>query len=155
VFVEIAMSLKDRIAEDMKAAMKARESARLAAIRLLMAAIKQKEVDERIQLDDAGVIAVIEKMLKQRRDSIAQYEAAKRQDLADAEKFEVDVLSAYMPAGLSAAEIEAVVAAAVAEVAAKSPADMGKVIAQIKPRIAGRADMAEVSKLVRAKLSGG
>ena len=148
------MSLKARITEDMKTAMKARETARLAAIRLLMAAMKQKEVDERIELDDAGVVGVIEKMLKQRRDSIAQYEAGKRQDLADAEKFEVEVLTAYMPAGLSAAEIEAVVAAAVAESGAGSPADMGKVMALVKPRIAGRADMAEVSKLVKAKLSG-
>ena len=148
------MSLKVRIQEDMKAAMKARETARLAAIRLLMAAMKQKEVDERIELDDAGIVAVIDKMLKQRRDSIAQYEAAKRQDLADAEKFEVAVLTAYMPAGLSAAEVEAVVAAAVAESGAKSPADMGKVMAIVKPKIAGRADMAEVSKLVKAKLSG-
>ena len=147
------MSLKVRIQEDMKAAMKARETARLAAIRLLMAAMKQKEVDERIELDDAGVVAVIDKMLKQRRDSIAQYEAAKRQDLADAEKFEVAVLTAYMPVGLSAAEVEAVVAAAVAESGAKSPADMGKVMAIVKPKIAGRADMGEVSKLVRAKLA--
>ncbi len=146
--------LKARINEDMKAAMKARETARLAAIRLLMAAMKQKEVDERVELDDAGVVAVIEKMLKQRKDSIAQYEAAKRQDLADAEKFEVQVLSAYMPAGLSAAEVEAIVAAAVAESGAKAPADMGKVMALVKPKIAGRADMAEVSKLVKAKLSG-
>ncbi len=146
--------LKARINEDMKAAMKARETARLAAIRLLMAAMKQKEVDERVELDDAGVVAVIEKMLKQRKDSIAQYEAAKRQDLADAEKFEVQVLSAYMPAGLSAAEVEALVVAAVAESGAKGPADMGKVMALVKPKIAGRADMAEVSKLVKAKLSG-
>lgn len=148
------MSLKARINEDMKTAMKARESARLAAIRLLMAAMKQKEVDERIELDDAGVINVIEKMLKQRKDSIAQYETAKRQDLADAEKFEVEVLSAYMPQSLSAAEIEAIVAAAVAESGAKAPADMGKVIALVKPKVAGRADMGEVSKLVKAKLAG-
>ncbi|WIM04578.1 MAG: GatB/YqeY domain-containing protein [Candidatus Nitricoxidivorans perseverans] len=148
------MSLKTRIVDDMKTAMKARESARLAAIRLLMAAMKQKEVDERIELDDAGVVGVIEKMLKQRRDSIAQYEAAKRQDLADAEKFEVGVLTAYMPAGLSADEVAAIVAAAVAESGAKSPADMGKVMAIVKPKIAGRADMAEVSKLVKAKLGG-
>lgn len=147
------MSLKTRINDDMKTAMKAREAARLAAIRLLMAAMKQKEVDERIELDDAGVIAVIEKMLKQRKDSIAQYEAAKRQDLADAEKFEVEVLSAYMPQALGAAEIEAIVTAAVAESGAKAPADMGKVIALVKPRVAGRADMGEVSKLVKAKLS--
>jgi uncharacterized protein YqeY len=137
----------------MKTAMKARETARLGAIRLLMAAMKQKEVDERIELDDAGVVAIIEKMLKQRRDSITQYEAGKRQDLADAEKFEVQVLTAYMPAGLSAAEVEVIVAAAVAESGAKAPADMGKVMALVKPKIAGRADMAEVSKLVKAKLT--
>jgi uncharacterized protein YqeY len=148
------MSLKIRIVDDMKTAMKARETARLGAIRLLMAAMKQKEVDERIELDDAGVVAIIEKMLKQRRDSITQYETGKRQDLADAEKFEVQVLTAYMPAGLSAAEVEVVVAAAVAESGAKAPADMGKVMALVKPKIAGRADMAEVSKLVKAKLSG-
>jgi uncharacterized protein YqeY len=147
------MNLKTRINEDMKSAMKARETARLAAIRLLMAAMKQKEVDERIELDDAGVVAVIEKMLKQRKDSISQYEAAKRQDLADAEKFEVEVLSAYMPAGLSAEEVAAIVAAAVAESDAKGPADMGKVMAIVKPKIAGRADMGEVSKLVKAKLT--
>ncbi|MBL8488833.1 MAG: GatB/YqeY domain-containing protein [Rhodocyclaceae bacterium] len=147
------MSLKARIQEDMKTAMKAREAARLAAIRLLMAAMKQKEVDERIELDDAGVVQVIEKMLKQRRDSIAQYEAAKRQDLADAEKFEVQVLAAYMPQGLTAAEVEAAVAAALAESGAKGPADMGKVMAIVKPRVAGRADMAEVSRLIRAKLA--
>ena len=149
------MSLKVRITDDMKTAMKARESARLAAIRLLMAAMKQREVDERIELDDAGIVAVIEKMLKQRKDSITQYEAAKRQDLADAEKFEVAVLSAYMPQALSAAEVAAIVAAAVAEAGAKGPADMGKVIALVKPRVAGRADMGEVSKLVKASLSGG
>ncbi|MBK6677850.1 MAG: GatB/YqeY domain-containing protein [Rhodocyclaceae bacterium] len=148
------MSLKTRISDDMKTAMKAGEKPRLAAIRLLMAAMKQKEVDERIELDDAGIVAVIEKMLKQRKDSITQYEAAKRQDLADAEKFEVAVLMAYMPAGLSAEEIAAIVAAAVAESGAKGPADMGKVIALVKPKVAGRADMGEVSKLVKAKLSG-
>ncbi len=147
------MSLKARINDDMKTAMKAREATKLAAIRLLMAAMKQKEVDERIELDDAGVVAVIEKMIKQRRDSISQYEAAKRQDLADAEKFEVEVLAAYMPQALSGAEIEAIVAAAVAESGAKSPAEMGKVIALVKPRVAGRADMGEISKLVKAKLS--
>jgi len=148
------MSLKLRINEDMKTAMKARETARLAAIRLLMAAMKQKEVDERIALVDAGVVGVIEKMLKQRKDSIAQFEAAKRQDLADAEKFEVEVLSAYMPQALSTAEVEAIVAAALAESGAKTPAEMGKVIALVKPKVAGRADMGEVSKLVKAKLSG-
>jgi len=147
------MSLKIRINEDMKVAMKARETTRLAAIRLLMAAMKQKEVDERIELDDAGVIGVIEKMLKQRKDSIAQYEAAKRQDLADVEKFEVEVLTAYMPQAMSAAEVEAIVARAVAESGAKGPADMGKVMALVKPQIAGRADMGEVSKLVKTRLA--
>lgn len=149
------MSLKQRITDDMKSAMRAKDAPRLGAIRLLQAAIKQREVDERVELDDVQVVAVIEKMLKQRRDSIAQYEAAKRQDLADAEKFEVEVLSAYMPAGLSSAEVEAIVAAAVTEAGAKTAADMGKVMALVKPRIAGRADMAEVSKLVKAKLAGG
>lgn len=146
------MSLKSRITEDMKLAMKARETARLGAIRLILAAIKQREVDERIELDNAAVIAVIEKMLKQRKDSITQYEAAKRQDLADAEKFEVEVLLAYMPQALSGAEIEAIVVKAVADAGAKAPADMGKVMALVKPQIAGRADMGEVSKLVKAKL---
>ncbi|HEY6898775.1 MAG TPA: GatB/YqeY domain-containing protein [Rhodocyclaceae bacterium] len=148
------MSLKARVTEDMKTAMKAKDSARLAAIRLLLAAMKQKEVDERIELDDAAILAVIEKMLKQRKDSITQYEAAQRQDLADAEKFEVEVLSAYMPAGLSAAEVEAIVAAAVTASGASGPQDMGKVIALVKPQVAGRADMGEVSKLVKAKLAG-
>jgi uncharacterized protein len=147
------MSLKARINEDMKVAMKARETTRLAAIRLLMAAMKQKEVDERVELDDAGVIGVIEKMLKQRKDSIAQYEAAKRQDLADVEKFEVEVLTAYMPQAMSAAEVEAIVARAVADSGAKGPADMGKVMALVKPQIAGRADMGEVSKLVKTRLA--
>ena len=147
------MPLKTRIVDDMKAAMKAKDSAGLAAIRLLMAAMKQREVDERIELDDAGVVAVIEKMLKQRKDSITQYEAAKRQDLADIEKFEVAVLTAYMPQALGAAEVEAIVARAVADSGAKGPADMGKVIALIKPQVAGRADMGEISKLVRARLA--
>ena len=146
------MSLKARITEDMKTAMKARETARLGTIRLLLAAMKQKEVDERIDLDDAAILGVIEKMLKQRKDSISQYEAAKRQDLADVEKFEVEVLTAYMPAGLSAAEIDAIVAAAMTESGAKAMADMGKVMAIVKPQIAGRADVAAVSKLVKAKL---
>lgn len=148
------MSLKARVTEDMKTAMKAKEAARLGAIRLLLAAIKQKEVDERVELDDAMVIAVIEKMLKQRKDSIAQYEAAKRQDLADAEKFEVEVLSAYMPQAMGADEVAAIVARVIADSGAKAPADMGKVMAQVKPQIAGRADMGEVSKLVKAKLAG-
>jgi uncharacterized protein len=146
------MSLKLRINEDMKTAMRAKDAARLSAIRLLMAAMKQREVDERIELDDTAVIAIIEKMLKQRKDSITQYEAGQRQDLADAEKFEVDVLSTYMPQALSAAEVEAIVVAAIAESGARAPSDMGKVIALVKPKVAGRADMGEVSKLVKAKL---
>ncbi len=147
------MSLKLRINEDMKTAMRAKDSARLGTIRLLMAAMKQKEVDERIDLDDTGVIAVIEKMLKQRKDSIAQYEAAKRQDLADAEKFEVEVLGAYMPQALSAAEIDVIVSKALVDSGAKAPSEMGKVIALVKPQLAGRADMGEVSKIVKAKLN--
>ncbi len=148
------MNLKARITDDMKSAMKAKETARLGAIRLLLAAIKQKEVDDRIELDDAQVVAVIEKMLKQRKDSITQYEAAARQDLADAEKAEVVVLSAYMPQAMGADEVTAIVARAIAESGAKAPADMGKVMALVKPQIAGRADMGEVSKLVKAKLAG-
>ncbi|MDR0440201.1 MAG: GatB/YqeY domain-containing protein [Candidatus Accumulibacter sp.] len=147
------MTLKERINEDMKAAMRARETARLAAIRLLMAAVKQKEVDERISLDDAAVIAVIDRMLKQRRDSIAQFQAAGRQDLVDAEKFEAELLQTYLPAGLSDGEIDAAVAAAVTETGAAGPGDMGKVMAMLKPRLAGRADMAEVSRRVKAALA--
>ena len=148
------MALREKINEDMKSAMKAREADKLGAIRLLLSAVKQREVDERITLDDAGVIAVIEKMIKQRKDSIAQYEKAARQDLADKEKFEIGVLEAYMPKQLAAAEVEAIVAAAVAESGAKGPADMGKVMALVKPRLAGRADMGKVSGLVKAKLTG-
>jgi hypothetical protein len=149
------MTLKERITEDMKAAMRAKESARLSAVRLLLAAIKQREVDERITLTDADVVGVIDKMLKQRRDSISQYEAGGRQDLADAEKFEVQVLSAYMPQAMSEAEIDAAVAEAVAAVGAKAPQDMGKVMASLKPKLAGRADMAKVSAVVKAKLTDG
>ncbi len=149
------MTLKERINEDMKAAMRARETAKLGTIRLLLAAIKQKEVDERIALDDGAVLAVIDKMLKQRRDSIAQYEAAGRTDLADVEKLEAELLTAYMPAGLSAEEIATAVAAAVAETGAAGPGDMGKVMGVLKPKLAGRADMTEVSKLVKARLAGG
>jgi uncharacterized protein YqeY len=149
------MSLKERINEDMKAALRARETARLGAIRLLLAAIKQKEVDERIRLDDddAAVLTIIDKMLKQRRDSITQYQSAGRQDLVDAEKFEADLLRTYMPAGLSDAEISAAVAVALAETGAAGSGDMGKVMAVLKPRLAGRADMANVSKLVKAALT--
>jgi hypothetical protein len=148
------MSLKARITEDMKTAMKARETARLNAIRLLLAAIKQKEVDERIELDDTAVVAVIEKLTKQRKDSVTQYEAAGRQELADAEKFEIAVLAAYLPEKMSSEETAAAVAAAVAEAGAKGPADMGKLMGVLKPRLAGKADMAEVSKLVKAALAG-
>ncbi len=149
------MSLETRIDDDWKAAMKAGDKARKDALSLLRAALKQKRVDDKVEMTDAVVVAVIEKMLKQRKDSIAQYEAAKRQDLADAEKFEAGVLAGYMPQGLSAAEVEAIVAAAVAESGAKGPADMGKVIALVKPQVAGRADMGEVSKLVKVKLATG
>ena len=148
------MSLETRIDDDWKTAMKAGERARKDALSLLRAAIKQKRVDEKVEITDAAVIAVIEKMLKQRKDSITQYEAANRQDLADVEKFESSVLVAYMPQSLSAAKIEAIVAAAVAESGAKAPSDMGKVIALVKPQVAGRADMSEVSKLVKARLAG-
>jgi len=148
------MNLKERITEDMKVAMRARETARLGAIRLLLAAIKQREVDERIILDDAAILAVIDKMIKQRRDSITQYAAGGRQDLVDAEKFEVEVLSAYLPAGLSADEVAAAVVAAISTTGAASPADMGKVMAVLKPQLAGRADMSEVSKLVKTRLAG-
>ena len=147
------MSLKVRINEDMKAAMRAKESARLSALRLLLAAVKQREVDERIELDDAAVLAVVDKMLKQRRDSVAQYEAAQRFDLANAERFEIDVLSAYKPAGLSADEIAAAVDEAIKATGASAAADMGKLMAVLKPQLAGKADMAEVSKLVKLRLS--
>ena len=147
------MSLKERINEEMNAAMRAGEASKRDAIRLLLAAIKQKEVDERITLDDTAIIAVIDKMLKQRRDSITQYEAAGRQDLADTEKFESAVLSAYLPAKMSVAEIAAAIAAALAETGAKTPADMGKLMAVLKPRLAGKADMGEVSKQVKAALT--
>lgn len=147
------MSLKVRLNEDMKAAMRAKESARLSALRLLLAAVKQREVDERIELDDAAVLAVVDKMLKQRRDSVAQYEAAQRFDLANAERFEIDVLSAYKPAGLSADEIAAAVDQAIAATGASGPADMGKLMAVLKPQLAGKVDMAEVSRLVKSRLS--
>ena len=147
------MSLKERINDDMKAAMRAGETGKRDAIRLLLAAIKQREVDERIVLDDAAVVAVIDKMLKQRRDSITQYEAAARHDLADVEKFEAALLTGYMPAGLSAEEIGAAITAAVAETGAAGPGDMGKVMAVLKPKLAGRADMTDVSKLVKAALA--
>lgn len=148
------MSLKEQISEDMKTAMRAKDSARLGTIRLLLAAIKQKEVDERITLDDAQVTAVIDKMLKQRRDSISQYESAGRQDLADAEKFELEVLTAYMPQQMSADEVRAVIAEVIAAVGAAGPTDMGKVMGPLKAKLAGRTDMAQASALVKAALSG-
>ena len=147
------MTLKERINEDMKAAMRAGEKEKRDAIRLLLAAIKQKEVDKRIELGDSAIVAVIDKMLKQRRDSITQYEAAGRKELADAEKFEAQLLSAYMPASLSSGEIAEAIAAAVTEAGAAGPGDMGKVMALLKPKLAGRADMTEVSKRVKAALA--
>ncbi|AHI66796.1 GatB/YqeY domain-containing protein [Burkholderia thailandensis] len=147
------MSLRDQISEDMKAAMRAKESERLATIRLLLAAIKQREVDERVTLDDAGVTAVVDKMIKQRRDSISQFEAAGRADLVEKEQAEVAVLTAYMPAQLSEAEVAAEVQAAVAQTGAAGPQDMGKVMGVLKGKLAGRADMTAVSALVKAALS--
>jgi uncharacterized protein YqeY len=138
----------------MKAAMRARDSARLSAIRLILSGIKQREVDERIQLTDADVLSVIDKMIKQRRESIAQFEKASRNDLAEAEKFEIGVLSAYLPQQMGDAELAQAVAAAFAESGASGIKDMGKVMALLKPRLAGRADMGAVSSLVKAKLSG-
>ncbi len=147
------MTLKNQITEDMKTAMRNRETARLATIRLLMAAIKQREVDERIELDDAAVVSVIDKMIKQRRDSISQYEAANRQDLANAEKAEITVLSAYMPQAAGADEIAAVIRDAIAATDAQGPQGMGKVMAEVKAKLAGRADMTAVSAQVKAALS--
>ncbi|ANB18917.1 GatB/YqeY domain-containing protein [Dokdonella koreensis] len=148
------MSLKDQITADMKAAMKGGDKERLGVIRLIQAAIKQREVDERIVLDDTQVLAVLEKMLKQRRDSITQFEAAARTDLADKEKAEVTVIQGYLPAALDAAELAAIIDAAVAESGAASARDMGKVVALVKPRVAGRADMGQVSGLIKARLGG-
>jgi uncharacterized protein YqeY len=147
------MSLKARINEDMKTALRARETARLAALRLLLAAVEQREIDERIELDDAAVIAVVDKLIKQRRDSVEQYTLAKRQDLADAERFEIDVLSAFMPQQLSGDEIADLVRQALAETGAASARDMGKVMAWLKPKMAGRADMTAVSAQVKATLA--
>jgi len=146
------MSLKAKISEDMKTAMRAKDMQKLGVIRLLQAAIKQREVDERIELDDAAVIAAIEKMLKQRRDSIAAFEGANRMDLADQEKFEVTVLQAYLPAQLSEEEINAIIAKVVAETGAAGAKDMGKVVGAVKPLVAGKADMAKVSGLIKAAL---
>ena len=147
------MSLKDQITEDMKNAMRATETARLGAIRLLLAAIKQREVDDRIVLDDAAVIAIIEKMMKQRKDSISQFEKAKRDDLVAIEVAEMVILQAYLPAQMADAEVEAAVAAAVASTGATGPQDMGKVIGALKAQLAGKADMGKVSALVKAALA--
>ncbi|MCE2869269.1 MAG: GatB/YqeY domain-containing protein [Gammaproteobacteria bacterium] len=147
------MTLKAQLTEDMKTAMKAGEKDRLGVIRLINAAIKQKEVDERIEMTDELVLAVLEKMLKQRKDSISQYEAAGRTDLADIEKFESGIIQAYLPQPLSQAEVEALVAKAIADTGAEGPQAMGKVIAALKPQLAGRADMGAVSGMVKAALS--
>lgn len=147
------MSLKQRLTDDMKAAMKGGEKDRLGVIRLINAAIKQREVDERIVLDDSQVLATIEKMLKQRKDSLSQYEAAGREDLAAVERYEMTVLQVYLPAQLDDAEIDAIIAAAVAEAGATDPKDMGKVIGLIRPKVAGRADMGALSERVKTRLA--
>ena len=147
------MSLKAKLTDDMKAAMKGGDKERLGTIRLVNAAIKQREVDERIVLDDTQVLAVLEKMLKQRRDSITQFEAANRTDLADKEKAEVAVIQAYLPAQMTPAEVDAAIATAIAESGATGPKDMGKVMGLAKAKVAGRTDMGKLSELVKAKLS--
>ncbi len=146
------MSLKNRIQDDMKAAMKSGDKARLGVIRLLAAAIKQKEVDERITLDDAALLAIIEKQVKQRRDSVSQFEAGGRADLAEAEKAEITVLEGYLPARLSETELEQIIADAIATTAAAGPKDMGKVMGAVKSKVAGRADMGAVSEKIKVKL---
>ena len=148
------MSLKDQITEDMKTAMRAKDSGRLGTIRLLQAAMKQKEVDERVTLDDAAVVAIVDKLIKQRKDSIAAFEGAGRQDLADKEKAEMAVLAAYLPERMSADEVAAAVQAIVAELGTKGPGDMGKVMGVVKTRLAGKADMGQVSAAVKAALAG-
>jgi hypothetical protein len=147
------MSLKDQITEDMKSAMRAKEAERLGTIRLLLAAIKQREVDERIVVDDAGIVAIIEKLIKQRKDSITQFEKAGRTDLVNQESNELTILQAYMPAQLSAEEISAIVSKTIADLGASGPQDMGKVIGALKPQLSGKADMGAVSGLVKAALA--
>jgi len=147
------MSLKNKITEDMKDAMRAKDAARLGTVRLLLAAMKQKEVDERVVLTDADVLGIIDKMVKQRRESIAQFEKAGRKDLADAEKAEIAVLSAYLPQQMSEAEVGAAIADAIKETGAAGVKDMGKVMAMLKAKLAGRTDMGKVSGLVKAKLA--
>ena len=148
------MSLKNQITEDMKTAMRAKDTARLGTVRLLLSALKQKEVDERVELSDTDVLAIIDKMVKQRRESIAQYEKAARNDLADVEKAEIAVLAGYMPQQLSEAEVAKEIEAAIKESGAAGVKDMGKVMGLLKPRLAGRTDMGKVSGLVKAKLAG-
>ena len=147
------MGLKERVNDEMKAAMRARDSARLSAIRLLLAAIKQKEVDDRVELGDTQVVAIVEKLIKQRRDSIEQFSRAGRNDLAEREQFELDVLATYLPRQADAAEVAGEIDAAIAQSGAAGPQDMGKVMALLKARLAGRADMSAVSAQVRARLS--
>jgi uncharacterized protein YqeY len=149
------MTLKQQLTDDMKAAMKSGDKVRLGVIRLINAAIKQREVDERIELDDPAVLAVLEKMVKQRRDSISQYDAAGREDLSLVERDEMAIIEHYLPAKMGEAEVVDAIDAAVLETGAAGPADMGKLMAVLKPRLAGKADMGEVSKLVKQRLSGG
>ena len=148
------MTLKTRLTDDMKAAMKGGDKATLGVIRLVNAAIKQREVDERVELDDAQVLAVLEKMVKQRKDSVQQYAAAGREDLADVERAEIAVIERYLPAKLGEAEVLAAIDAAIGETGASGPADMGKLMGVLKPRLAGQADMGEVSRLVKQRLAG-
>jgi uncharacterized protein YqeY len=152
--LDLSMTLKERISEDMKNAMRAKDTARLGTIRLLQAAMKQKEVDERVTLDDAAVIAIVDKLIKQRKDSVAAFVQANRQDLADVEQAEIGVLEVYLPQRLSAAEIDAAVKAIVASVGANGPGDMGKVMGAVKTQLAGKADMGLVSAAVKAALAG-
>jgi uncharacterized protein YqeY len=148
------MTLKQQLTDDMKTAMRGGDKHRLGVIRLVLAAIKQREVDERIELDDAQTLAVLEKMLKQRKDSVTQYVAGNREDLAEVERAEMTVIEAYLPAQLDDAELDALIAAAIAATGASSPRDMGKVVAVVKEKAAGRADMGKVSALIKAKLAG-
>ena len=146
-------TLKQKLTDDMKAAMKSGDKERLGTIRLVNAAIKQREVDERIALDDAQVLAVLEKMLKQRRDSLSQFQAAGRTDLADKEQFEIGVIEGYLPAQLGADEVDAIIAATIAEAGAAGPKDMGKVMGLVKPKVAGRTDMGKLSERIKARLA--
>ena len=147
------MSLKAQLTEDMKTAMKSGDKERLGVIRLINAAIKQREVDERIQLDDTQVLSVLEKMLKQRRDSVSQFQAAGRTDLADKETFEIGVIQSYLPAQLTAQEVDAAIGAAIGEAAATGPKDMGKVMGLVRPKVAGKTDMGRLSEIIKSKLA--